>query len=118
MRNEKRNVSDPFGSSGADVIKGGTGDDFILGGGNLTVGIAGFSGEGDHQHFADGQVDMLRRDEHGQWVLPTLNVFHGADGDDASLGDARTTRLFKSRRWPYGDSSSVLANQCTWRAAA
>jgi Ca2+-binding RTX toxin-like protein len=60
------------GGSGSDVIQGGAGDDFILGGGNLTVALTTSQGERDYQHFADGQVDMLRRNADGRMILPTL----------------------------------------------
>jgi Ca2+-binding RTX toxin-like protein len=60
------------GGQGADVIKGGVGDDIIFGGGNLTVSVTRYESALDHQHFADGQIDLLRRGGDGHFILPTL----------------------------------------------
>ena len=108
MRNEKRNVSDPFGrpEDGDDLLLGGTGADRLYGGDGADQ-IAGDNGGYDTSGAADEIYGEAGND-----------IIDGQGGNDVIDGggiEFRCKRRLKCRRWRDGDDACANGE---WRAAA
>lgn len=95
-----------------------------------TVSVTSHESARDHQHFADGQIDMLRRGGDDHFILPQLvgvspTDAHGLEaglthtqGDGAKWLLGGTTVDWTSRRWRDGKSGQLLGNCTAWRTVA